>query len=283
MKPRAAAAVLVLMVAPAVRGDDRREVAVRVEVAAPTFRRELVPPGQASSPGLDGAERDAAEQIAAHLNKPPTFLRFGPNGTAATLTLRVVAKAPATATTALKEIGIIADVAGNDIARGDPAYFTLRRQDDIRAAPATPKELASEIAGAVAMNDDALTRDVLSRVPIAQTSAIWKDPWGWVIPFTPRDICIDTGSRFKIANTFRQGSGPRSVEFPAEMQGEFDPEGTTAPVDLRHRIFVVALEHPDLAQLKQASAPSVKAVRVTQYLRLTDACGRQLDPSEAFR
>ena len=277
-----ALALVACATVPAIEAADRPEVAVRVEVEAPTFRRELVPPGQPSSADIEGAEKDAAEQIAARLNRPPRFLRFGPAGAAAVLRFRVVAKAPPTATTALKEIGIVADVTG-DVARGEPAYWTLRRQDDIRGTPATRKELAAEIADAVARNDDALTRDVLSRVPIAQTSAIWKDPWGWIIPFTRRDLCMDVGSRLEVANEVRQGFGPRRLSLPAEMRGEFDPEDVAAPGDLRHHIFVEALDHPDLQVLKAAAAPRVAAVRVTQYLRPLDACEAQPAPAEAFR
>jgi hypothetical protein len=63
----------------------------------------------------------------------------------------------------------------------------------------------------------------------------------------------------------------------------FDPPAATAFDDQRRRIFTDALDHPDLALLKQAGAANVKAVRVTQYLRLRDGCGRQPSPAEAFR
>jgi hypothetical protein len=62
---------------------------------------------------------------------------------------------------------------------------------------------------------DELLRDVLSRVPIAASSALLKDPWGWIIPFTPQDICIDLRSRFAISSEIQQSNGRRALDLPA--------------------------------------------------------------------
>ena len=281
---RTIAGVFLLACAGPTSADDRRVVAVRVEVAAPQFRREFTEPGGAVRPELAEAERDAAAQIARALDDPPGFLRFGTSPpAAATLTVRVVSKAPEGARTALQEFGLAVDVTGDGVARGPAAYWVLRPQDDIRGYPSTKQELAQEISARVADNLDALMREVLSRVPIAATSAMLKDPWGWIIPFTPQDICIDVRSRFTISNEIQQSVGKRALDLPAEFTLVFDPPAASALDDQRHRIFTGALDHPELELLKQAGAATVKAVRVTQYLRLQSGCGRQPSPDEAFR
>jgi hypothetical protein len=274
--------VLAAGLAPPAGAESRPVVTVRVEVAAPSFRRELVAPGQATSPELEEAERGAAKEIAAALNEPPGFLAFGPGG-ATTLAVRVVAKAHAA--TALREIGLGVDVVGPGVGRGEPAYWVLRPQDDLRAAPSRPADLAREIAAKVAANQDALLRDVLSRVPIATTSALLKEPLGWIVPFTPEEICADFKSRFLIASEVQQSIGPGDLELPAEFKLVFNPRGETPLEAQRHRIVTfptLPADHPDLLLLRGASASTVKAVRVTQYLR-QNGCGRQPSPAEAFR
>ena len=109
------AGLFVLGWADSAGADDRRVVALRVEVMAPSFRRELVPPGQTTSGEVEEAERGAAKQIAEALNEPPSFLRFDPSGTAATVTIRLISKAPANAQTSLQEVGLAVDVVGTDV------------------------------------------------------------------------------------------------------------------------------------------------------------------------
>ena len=277
-----AVAVVMALSCTSAAADDRRVVAVRVVVEAPKFRREFTEPGGAVRPGLADGEREAGERIAKALDDRAGFLRFGTAPAAATLTIRVISKAPDDARTALQEFGLLADVAGTGVARGEAAYWVLRRQGDLRAFPSTGQELAAEIADRVVVERDALIRDVLSRVPIAVTSAMLKDPWGWIIPFKPEEICADLRSRFAVSNEIQQAIGRREVVLPAEFTVVFDPPGATTLEDQRHRIFTDALDHPELALLKTAPAATVKAVRVIQYLR-QDGCGRQAPPAEAFR
>ena len=287
------AAAIVLACAPHARAEVRRAVAVRVEVVAPSFRRELVGPGQATSPELQSAERDAARQIAAALGEPPGFLAFQAEGEpavaggpapAATLTVRVVAKAPAAATV-LREIGLVVDAAGAGVGRGEPAYLVLRGQDDIRAAPSRAAELAREIASRVAEREEDVVRDVLSRVPIATTGARLEEPLGWILPYRPEEICIDFRSRFAIASEVQQAIGRQELDLPSEFRVVFDPPGDTPLDDHRHRIVTLPTlpgDHPDIVLLKGARAATVKAVRVTQYVRQS-GCGAQPSPAEAFR
>lgn len=228
----------------------------------------------------DALQAKAAQAVASWLDQQMGFVDFEAGSSGPHRLVLHLEVAPDAGTRPYKETQLRLELLGQPTAQ--PLVWRFRPDDRFGEPTGGVDGLVREIGLRLGgIDKQALVRQVLSRVPIASEAQLWKDPVGWVIPYSRTDLCMDLRSLLHIENMMPSGAGPVLKEYDARATGDFKPpEAQPAAATLRGRVFTEPQTSPEgLAELGRAKADQVaiRAVYIVEYQPLA-TCSRPVPP-----
>jgi hypothetical protein len=109
-----------------------------------------------------------------------------------------------------------------------------------------------------------LVPEVLSAIPVARDGFLIQDQRvgiGWVVPFRPAEVCMDTQSEIKLKTEVASDLGVVPREFRAKATMPYNPRGAAAREELRHCLLCLAVPNHDGLDMVRRSRPSDVHVR----------------------
>jgi hypothetical protein len=290
-------AALAMTVLPS--GVDGQKTPVRVE-----FR--LVEPNYVALFSVEERSRleaDAATMIAEALGDRLPILSLSARDSAAyVLRIELDRRGGAGANELQADRGLIARLIGPD-GTSEPTWWGLFREAsavgggfDAGDGSLPPDRLFLDLIRIAVDRADvnALVRDQLSEVPIADEGRVWTPPpgqFGWVAPLERQQLCLAEGTSLLIQvlvpSPFDPDPSPRT--FQALVESDFDAErafgGTVPPhyQGFEHGVFTRP-DPPDqsgLDQLLASDSVRVQRIFLLHFQRDPQICQRPLDPLAA--
>jgi len=123
-------------------------------------------------------------------------------------------------------------------------------------------ELAIKLDGLVDADWDRLVGEHLSRISIADTAdvAVWGSPAGWLIPYSSKQICIDTRTgKLLVTNQQITDAGFEDRDVIAKVATFHPRDSTTVP----SRIFTRFKDHIHAKALDPSGLPAADSLRVS--------------------
>ena len=266
---------LLLLATTAAAQRPRRPVKVEFRIVEATYR-----------PSLDSAEAlrlqdSATASLAALLADRLPFLSFERADSDSTLLIVALDRRDRGSTAPIVEVGFHATLVRPRSDSSHIYWMMFRPAEAALQGVGTPDALLAEIRARFERLSEAdwtrLVGDLLSRVPIADTAAMWAQPLGWIIPYQRRDLCLDPTSVLRVDNVVLRSFGTEQQTVVIDATGTFDPPAQTlSPTLERMRKSILGLPR-DRVTLSPDSV-QVKAVYVSEYRLSREACPKLLAP-----
>jgi hypothetical protein len=235
----------------------RPRVGVAFELAETSYRQEF------SDAQIAEIEARGTEIVASRLGGRVGFVDYVVNDEAPyALEVSLDALDP-TGLGIAREVGFHFALRGAAVSTGAKTYWTFRPREAWGEPIPEVEPLLEEIDRAFTgerADYAALVRSVLSQVRLSEACDLHPSlPSGWILPFTPEDICLDRGSILQIRHEVLSGGISAGVVLQARYSGE-----TVDPDPSRRRLFCVPAAEED----RQLAAPlwttPVEAVTATE-------------------
>ena len=248
-------------------------------------------------------ERDAAQLVADHLADRLPILEMVTGDTAAyVLRVELNRRGGADANPLEADRGLIASLEGPDGARPATWWGLFRKADAAGSGfdsgddtlPADRLFLHHIQLAIESADVNALVRDQISAVPIAEDGRIWAPPpgeFGWVAPLLRQQLCLAEGTSLLIQvfvpSPFDPDPSPRI--FKALVESDFDAArafGGQVPPSFRgfeHGVFARpdSLDQAGMDQLLQSDSVRVQRIFLQRFERDPGICERAADPLAA--
>lgn len=209
---------------------ERPRVGVAFELAEPSYRQEF------SDDQIGEIEVRGTEIVAKRLGDRVGFVDYvvdeeAPYG----LEVRLDALDPAGLGVA-REVGFHFTLSGAAVPAGAKAYWTFRPREawgePIPELAPLLEEIERTFTGERA-DYGGLVRAALSEIRLSEACDLHPSlPSGWILPFTPEEICLDRGSIVEIRHEVLSGGVSAGVVLHARYSGE-----TVDPDPSRRQLF----------------------------------------------
>jgi hypothetical protein len=198
----------------------------------------------------DGLESAATQLLANLLGSRVGFLEFEAQGDSPyVLEVNLDDQDPGGQDVA-PEVGFHFRLLGDGVPSGAATYWTFRPREVWGEPVPKSRPLLEEMERALGgehADYGGLVREVLSHVKVSAACDLHPSaPSGWILPFTPEEICLDRGSIVLIRHEIVTGGISEGIDLHARYAGE-----TAGPDAAQHRLFCVPAADED----RQRAAP----------------------------
>lgn len=277
-------AVTLLVSATPAHAQERTHVGVQFILGDELYRSEL------TGAEITQLETDAGSLLAAELGRRIGYLDFRPSDSANYQVQFVVARRSAapggTAADALAQIGVFARLRGTSPMTREVYWLTLRRPEDALMPVGTPADILDQLRLKLRLNADynLLSDSLLVHVPLADSATSLGDPFGWLLPFSRDEVCLDLQSRLQIVGTVPSQIGQLERVLTAEItsvSGTLPSQPTSSEV-ARFLLFGEAEQgqqhYEELRQAVIAGKLTLRAIYVIKYQ--PSPCLQPVSPGE---
>jgi hypothetical protein len=266
---------LLLLLAPASAAAEAPLVKVELTLAEPVYRGEL------KEAEIRDLGTRVADFLAGEMSREVRFLRFTRGDAPFHLSVRL-GEAGASRVS-FHDVLFHIELTGPDRIRSGTTWL-FRGSNAWGTGIGSAGQFRTEIETSLGSHDMAeLVPEVLSAIPVARDGFLIQDQRvgvGWVVPFRPAEVCMDTQSEIKLKTEVASDLGVVPREFRAKATMPYNPRGAAAREELRHCLLCLAVPNQDGLDMVRRSRPSdvhVTNVYVMSYSR-TQGCQEPLAP-----
>jgi hypothetical protein len=253
----------------------RVEVGVSFALAEPSYREEL------TDAEIAELESRAGALLVRVLKEAVGFLEYRPGGDHVyRLEVRLDDRLPG-GEVAAPEVGFHFRLLGPQVPESAATYRLFRPRTAWGEPIGTVEPLLGEMERALtgtAADYPSLVREVLSHVKVSEACDLRPGAPGWILPFTPEEICLDRGSVVLIRHELVSGGISQGIDLRARYTGEIAESDPALRL-----LFCVPHKDEDAQQAAPLwavpdSAVTLTGVYVVEYERRDAGCAPAIEP-----